>query len=156
MKCHTASTFPGHSWGMCWLSCSPMALPEQDSPVSSQTSRLQHAAVYTSIHCLVWSILHGFLACRESLQSNSPSSQKIQEEFICYRINPHLQPCAQALTPRGPGRTSSATTGTASLSPHPKGHQSGGQEREALPKLCLFCRAPVADFLSSEYPATFC
>lgn len=34
--------------------------------------------------------------------------------------------------------------------------RSSGQEREALRKLCLLCRAPVADFLSSEYPAAFC
>lgn len=58
-----------------------MALPQQDNPVSFQTSRLQHATVYTGIDCLVWSILHGFLPCRESLQSNCPSSQKIQEEL---------------------------------------------------------------------------
>lgn len=66
---------------MCWLSCSPTALPEQDNPVSFQTSGLHHAIVYTGMGCLVWAILHGFLACRESLQSNSPSSQKIQEEL---------------------------------------------------------------------------
>lgn len=127
---------------MCWLSCSPTALPEQDNPVSFQTSEsptcncLHRHRLFSLVHSTWISCLQGEAAVKIPQQLKDPRGTASATGQILTS-----QLCAQALTPKGPkGGISRATTGTASLSPHPKGHRGSGQEREALPKLfTLLC-----------------